>query len=157
MDTTIRAEPFADPPEKGFIKTYHENLRRHINAVMAQPESERAQHLPELGKEFLEACMRGNPDTVKIFVALGMDVNYQDLRTGDTGLHSAAGTQARRAIKVLLKTDKCDHLLRDNKGRLASEVAYQFGRDPALARLLGNKERKQAEAQGIKLTRRPSP
>ena len=56
---------------------------------------------------------------------------------------------------MLLDCGLCTLLLRDKGGRLASELAYLFGQDPAAARLLGSKERKQAEAQGIKLTRRP--
>jgi len=58
-------------------------------------------------------------------------------------------------LRGLLKTGDCDFLLRDNRGRLPSEMAYLYGEDVAVARLLGNKERKQAKEQGIKLTRRP--
>lgn len=104
----------------------------------------------------MRACERGSPETLKIFIEAGMDVNYQDPLTGQTALHIASAAQARAVIRVLLIVDRCDFLIRDNKGRLPSELAYLYGRDPALARLLGSKERKQAEAQGIKLTRRPS-
>jgi hypothetical protein len=38
---------------------------------------------------------------------------------------------------------------------LASELAYLFGEDHAVTRWLRIDERKQAKAQGIKLTRRP--
>jgi ankyrin repeat protein len=110
--------------------------------------------LPTLSQQFLEAVERGNPETVKIFLDAGIDINYRHPRSGQTALHVAAAAQARHAVRVLLGTGKCDFLMRDRQGRLASELAYTHGGDPALARLLGNKERKQAEEQGIKLTRR---
>jgi hypothetical protein len=58
---------------------------------------------------------------------------------------------------VLLDCGLCNFLLRHKGGRLTSELAYLFGHDPAAARLLGTKERKQAEDQGITLTCRPRP
>jgi hypothetical protein len=67
----------------------------------------------------------------------------------------SAATRARKVLRVLLDCGLCNFLLRDKGGRLASELAYLFGQDPAAARLLGVKERRQAEAQGIKLKRRP--
>ena len=61
----------------------------------------------------------------------------------------------RKVLRVLVECGLCNFLLRDKGGRLASELAYLFGHDPAASRLLGIKERKQAEAQGLKLARRP--
>lgn len=89
------------------------------------------------------------------FTLEGFGVNEQDKNTGETALHIAAACRAHKVLKVLLETEKCDFLLRDKKGRLASEMAYLHGNDPAVARLLGIKERKQGDAQGIKVTRRP--
>ena len=47
--------------------------------------------------------------------------------------------------------------MRDHKGRLASDMAFQFGDDPALARLLSIKESKQASMEGTFLSFRPQP
>ena len=44
--------------------------------------------------------------------------------------------------------------MRDRRGRLASELAYLYGEDPAMARLLGSKERKDAIATGRDVRRR---
>ena len=109
----------------------------------------------DLANRFLEAAAWGDEKIVQAYINLGFPVNYQDPRTGTTALHEAAGTQARDVVRFLIKLEECDFLIRDNKGRLPSEMAYLYGNDPALARLLGNKERKQAQAQGTKLTRRP--
>jgi hypothetical protein len=109
-----------------------------------------------LGREFLKVAERGYAPAVAAYIAEGFPANYQDPQTGETALHISAGTRARRVLRVLLDCGMCNFLLRDKGGRLASELAYLFGHDPAAARLLGTKERKQAEAQGITLTRRPA-
>ncbi|MEW8185651.1 MAG: ankyrin repeat domain-containing protein [Candidatus Thiodiazotropha endolucinida] len=144
-------------PQKDFIKRYQDDLRDRLHRAMQSEEAVLQQILPTLSQQFLEAVERGNPETVKIFLDAGIDINYQHPRSGQTALHVAAAAQARQAVRVLLATGKCDFLIRDRLGRLASELAYTHGGDPAVARLLGNKERKQAEELGIKLTRRPVP
>ena len=108
-----------------------------------------------LGRDFLKAAERGNAPVVSAYIEEGFPVNYQDRQTQETALHISAGTSARKVLRVLLDCGLCNFLLRDKGGRLASELAYLFGHDPAAARLLGTKERRQAEAQGIALTRRP--
>ena len=144
-------------PKPAFVEEYHKALRERLSAHYSADKKTRQAGQTYIGREFLHACERGNPETIKIFLDCGMDVNYQDPQTGQAALHAASAARAREAVRVLLATGKCDYLIRDKKGRLPSELAYLYGRDPALARLLGNKERKQAEAQGIKLTRRPPP
>jgi hypothetical protein len=104
-----------------------------------------------LGREFLKAAERGNAPVVGAYIEEGFPANYQDRQTEETALHISAGTRARKVLRVLLDCGLCNFLLRDKGGRLPSE------HDPAAARLLGTKERKQAEAQGITLTRRPRP
>lgn len=159
-DTELRLQELEQatrqtPPKKNFIESYHANLRAYVQTILQGDEAIKHSHGPRLYRDFLIATERGNPDTLRIYLDAGIDVNYQDPKTGQTALHVLAAAQARQAIRVLLASGKCDFLIRDKRGRLASELAYMFGEDPALARLLGNKERKQAEAQGIKLTRRP--
>jgi len=108
-----------------------------------------------LGREFLKAVERGNAPAVGAYIEEGFPANYQDRQTQETALHISAAVKARKVLRVLVDCGLCNFLLRDKGGRLASELAYLFGQDPAAARLLATKERKQAEAQGIKLTRRP--
>jgi hypothetical protein len=112
--------------------------------------------LNNLGREFLRAAERGNAPMVGAYIEEGFPLNFQDRLTLETALHISAAAKARSVLRVLLDCGLCNFLLRDKGGRLASELAYLFGRDPAAARLLGSKERKQAEAQGISLTRRPT-
>ncbi|MEZ5551535.1 MAG: ankyrin repeat domain-containing protein [Pseudomonadales bacterium] len=106
------------------------------------------------GRAFLRAAETGNADRVGAFLEDGFSVNYQDPGTGETALHAAAGTRARDVFRRILEEPDIDYLLRDHKGRLPSEVAYVYGRDPAMARLLAIKEKAQARTQGLVLTRR---
>lgn len=106
---------------------------------------------------FMQAARQGKAETLRAMLARGFPVNYQDPETGDTALHLVAAHQARKALRVLLATGECNFLLRDGQGRLSSEVAYLDGRDPAVSRLLGIKEKKQGAAEGVTLGRRPSP
>lgn len=130
-------------------------LRENIAALPNVDEDIRYERMVGLGTEFLNAAERGNSDKLLAFIEEDFPATYQDPMTGETALHVVAACQARKALRVLLKSKNCDFLLRDNQGRLASEMAYLYGRDPAVARLLGIKEREQATAKGIKLKRRP--
>jgi hypothetical protein len=104
-----------------------------------------------LGRDFLQAVKRGNPETVLAYLKAGMPVNYQDPKTKQAALHVAAACKAREAIRALASRPDCNFILRDRHGRLPSELAYEFGVDPALARYLTIKEFKQAKAEGCTL------
>lgn len=108
------------------------------------------------GGDLQQAAERGDADRILEYIKAGFHINFQNPNTGETALHIVAACQARKALRVLLNSGKCNFLVRDDQGRLASEMAYLYGHDPAVARLLGIKERKQAAEQGIKLTRRES-
>lgn len=133
----------------------YDHIRKMIEEMLSADEGTINDKTLALGNDFLETAAWGDDGKIQVFVEEGFPVNYQDPSTGSTALHRAAACMARDVVRVLISRDECDFLIRDNKGRLPSEMAYLYGRDPALARLLGNKERKQAKAQGIKLTRRP--
>ena len=101
------------------------------------------------------AAERGDAVAMLSSLQSGFDVNRLRERTGDTVLHIAATRDAKNVVRVLIESGQCDYLIRDPAGRLASEKAYLFGDNPALARLLAIKERKQAKEQGVTLTRKP--
>lgn len=121
--------------------------------LLAQLATDKAMNA--LGREFLHIARRGNLRMLTGFMEEGFPVNWQDARNGQAALHVAAAAKARKALLVLTESNRCDFLLRDKEGRLASEMAFLFGDDPAAARLLRIHERRQAAAKGITLTRRP--
>lgn len=151
---TDKAANDADWPSLPRLDTdsYFAQLGERIEAVLASADEA---SMRKLGRTFLSVVETGVPATIKLFLDKGMPATYQDPQTGLSALHVAAAARARYAVKLLLATGACDFLLRDKQGRLSSELAFVHGEDPALARLLSIKERKQADAQGIKLTRRP--
>lgn len=111
----------------------HRDLRL-VNAV----RSLRAEFLAELLETSKEIDVGGQP----------INVNVQD-ESGMTALHHAAALGARPCIRLLVATGKCNYLLRDNKGRYAFELAAEWARDYAVARLLAKKQAQQAAAQGV--------
>lgn len=108
-----------------------------------------------LGEELLKAVERGNAPAVGAYIPAvgayieeGFPANYQDRQTEETTLHISAAARARKVLRVLFYCGLCNFLLRDKGGRLASELAYLFGQDPAAARLLGVKERQAGGSAG---------
>jgi len=115
-------------------------------------------------RQFIEAAYRGAVNRMNDLIfndqphqeesCSNVDVNAVDPRTGATTLHYVAAHGARPALRLLIRSRKCDFLIRDKRGRLASELAGIYGHDPAVARLLLRMENQQARAQGIRLRRR---
>ncbi len=111
--------------------------------------------MSQMGRKFISAAESGNTLIVRCYIEEGFPANWQEPLTGETALHGAAGTRARATLRVLVESGRCDFLLRDKQGRLASEMAFLYGGDPAAARWLRIHERRQAAERGITLTRRP--
>ncbi len=132
-------------------------IRQKFKDMISADDNVKDDLLLRLGEQFLDTAEHGKRQEVELFIEEGFPVTWQDPKNGLTALHVVAACQARATLRILLRTGECDFLLRDSHGRLPSEMAYLYGEEVAMARLLGNKERKQAEEQGIKLTRRPSP
>jgi ankyrin repeat protein len=103
----------------------------------------------ELGQAFVEAAKECNASKLQRLIDGNAPVNFVDPTDNATALHYTAAYRARPALRVLLKSGKCDFLVRDGQGRLPSELAREYGNDDAMARLLLIKEMRQARAQGI--------
>jgi hypothetical protein len=104
---------------------------------------------PQWGLMFLTAAKNGN--AAKLEELLGQDppVNIRDPIDHAAALHYIAAFDARPALRVVMKSDALDYLVRDREGRLPSELAREVGNDDAMARLLMIKEMRQAQARGI--------
>ncbi|MCE6978596.1 ankyrin repeat domain-containing protein [Pseudomonas frederiksbergensis] len=92
---------------------------------------------------FIRDVKDGNILSIKFAIQSRTDVNAQD-KFGMTALHYAAATGFRPCIRLLVNSGLCNYLLKDNKGRLASELAYEWGKDYAVGLLLQKKEVRQA-------------
>lgn len=102
-------------------------------------------------QEFIRNAKAGKVWDVERDLQRGIDVNAQD-KFGMTALHHSAATGFRPCIRLLVNSGKCNYLLKDNKGRLASELAYEWGRDYAVGLLLQKKEAKQAYEESLTLS-----
>ena len=103
----------------------------------------------ELGFEFLKAAKKGNARRLSELLQQDAPVNCVDPVDHAGVLHYIAAYCARPSLRVVIKSDKIDFLIRDWEGRLPSEIAREYGHDDAMARLLAIKEIRQAQAQGI--------
>lgn len=108
--------------------------------------------MARLGREYLDAARCGDTATLRAYIEEGLPASYQDKKTGENALHIAAGSQARHVLRLLLPVWE-GYTVRDRQGRLSSELAYLYGEDLPMARLLGIKERKEA-AQTASILRR---
>ena len=68
---------------------------------------------------------------------------------GGTALHYAAAYSAHSALVSLIRSGRCDYLIRDNRGMYPSEVAYEIADDPRVGAILAKKEARQAQETGV--------
>jgi len=102
-----------------------------------------------IDKNLINAVKAADTNIVRLQVETGnININYQD-EVGMTALHYAAAYDARPCLRILVGSGKCNYLLRDKKGRSASELAFEYGKDYAVGRLLMMKEAQQAVKEGI--------
>jgi hypothetical protein len=119
-------------------------------ALAAMCERARAR----LGRDYLDAARCADIATMRAYIEEGFPATYQDKRTGETAMHVAAGSQGRSVLRFLLPLWE-GFTVRDRQQRLASELAYLYGEDVAMARLLGRKERQEAAQTASIIRRRP--
>lgn len=80
---------------------------------------------------------------------LGFPVNFQDPKNQFTLIHYAAAGNATDVAEVILAEEGFNPLLKDNRNRYASDVAFEIAGAPNLARILQEFERSYALANDI--------
>jgi hypothetical protein len=140
--------------EYGEIEGYA--LRQQARSLTSKSRKEVVDWMEQLVREFIRAAENGDEENLGHLIDQGVPVNFKDPLTGATALHYIAAYNARPAFRVLIKSKDLDYLVRDKRGRLASELAFAGGDDPAMGRLLRMKESKQAAAIGVRATLRPN-
>ncbi|MBL3619652.1 MAG: ankyrin repeat domain-containing protein [gamma proteobacterium endosymbiont of Lamellibrachia anaximandri] len=112
-------------------------------------EERQERKLFELGMEFIEAAKTCDVPLGQAYIDAGYPVNFIDTRVGGTALHHAAANSAREFVRMLLKSEKCDYLIKDNDGRTAYLVANRYGQDIPVEYVLLRKSIRQAEERGL--------
>lgn len=100
----------------------------------------------DLNEAFILAARRNSVVEMQRLLGEGADVNYKD-DFGMTSLHHVASIGARTSLRFLLASGKCDFLVADNATRYPSDLAIEWSRDFAVARLLTRKRLVQATAE----------
>jgi len=94
-------------------------------------------------KELLDVLKSGKIPDIRRAIKSGIRLDYQDTETGLTALHILAHRGYRDGVMAALKrSDLCNFTLRDKRGLSVSDHAFAYGRDEALARLIGIYERR---------------
>lgn len=109
--------------------------------------------LQRLGRRLLKAAELGDPTRVSDILEAGAPVNFADPKTGNTALHVLAAGRARDALRVLIREPDLVFWVRNNAGRLPSELA-NMTTDTAMGRLLMIHEAREARVEGIAPRRR---
>jgi hypothetical protein len=139
--------PRSDPDD---ARHYYERKRPDkFDKRREEREKKQEKRRPEQGLALLVAAKRGDTARVETLVRDGAPVNFIDPVHHATALHYLAAYDARRALQVVMTSEKCDFLVRDWKGRLPSQIAREYGRDREMARRLLVEEMSQARRQGI--------
>src|SRR5262249_15541625 len=98
-----------------------------LNDLIAN--STRTEHYKQAGLAFLKAAKKGDAEKLQRLIDQNAPVNFVDDRDHATALHYIAAYAARPALRVLLRSGKCDFLIQDRNGRLPSELAREYGDD----------------------------
>lgn len=85
------------------------------------------------------------------------DINVCDPQTGATALHFAAHRSNAGFIDALEQRDDLDYLIQDREGRYSSELAWEVSGNEELGARLQQKEKEQAERDGVKIWPKPPP
>jgi ankyrin repeat protein len=105
-------------------------------------------------REAFNSAREGRVEELVSFLEADGDVNEQD-SNGMTRLHHAVAAGARPYIRALVNSGKCDYLIQDDAGRYASDIATEWSRDYAVARLLTKHQVRQAHERGVPPVVRP--
>jgi len=85
------------------------------------------------------------------------DINVIDQQTQATALHFAAHRSCIGLIDGLERREDLSYLVKDSKGRYPSELAWDVSGNEELGAKLIQKEKEQADRQGVQIWPKPPP
>ena len=168
-----RREIEAHPPEprtdQSGVFTGVPDLSRQLWVVMQARRSGRTNSTPSI-RNSCRACangrwrglvVTGSKPCSAVIRRPCEPTSRKGFRCPSSGIQPSARTpctwppdRRRGLLSVCFCRFGKDFTLRDGQGRLASELAYLYGEDPAMARLLGRLERREAAQTGGVVRRR---
>lgn len=109
----------------------------------------------EFGDRLVSMVKARDLEKMRELISAGVNVNYQDKPMGATALHYAAAYSIHSALVMLIRSGRCDYLIRDKRGMYPSEVAYEIADDPRAGAILAKKEARQAQKTGVEAWPKP--
>lgn len=110
----------------------------------------------DLNAKLAVAVSRGDAEHAARFIAQGADVNL--VEAGRLPLiHEAVGLGHRAIVDAMLASGRCDLTIRDQLGRLPSQVADLVLRDDQLAERLAHEQARQFREKNIDPRRPDNP
>ena len=143
-----------DEPMSGHVREGVDKERASLGLLRSEyqeSQKERMKTDTELAMDFLSASENGDRAFFDAYIKAGHDVNVQDPRTGLTALHISGGLSSKYQVRALVKSGRCNFLIRDAQKRLPSDVAFANSVYPEIHRYLSMLERRQAELNGVDL------
>lgn len=142
VDQMIAHLKEATKDDKDYQRVIEKN-EYQIDRFKLKPASDGEVELFKLGLILIEAAKYNDTPVLKEYLDHDFPINFQDPRSKTTALHRSLPS-AYTFAQMLIESDKCDLLLKDNSGRLAYDVAYEHCYDIDLAEELEEKTIKQA-------------
>ena len=105
-----------------------------------------------LGMRFLEAGRLLNREKIRAYIEAGFPANFQDPFSKRTILHRAAAGSSAGFVGFLIDIAKPDLLIRDSKGFLPYDLAYELNTDLNVFNLLLERTYAQAKRQSVPLS-----
>lgn len=105
----------------------------------------------DLGMALLHATKTARLAQMKELLDAGVPINFQHPITKQTALHIAAGCASEGIVDLLINTQQCNFLVRDEYDRIPWDMAKFFNPDPKIERLLLEKTKEQAKRESVDL------
>lgn len=115
------------------------------NMLLDIPTVSRDKQIEYKNRSFIDAAKRCDDEWLQKLMQSGADINTQD-KDGMTALHYAAAYGAQTCLRVLLESNDCNFLLKNNNGNYASDLAMLWAKDYVTCELLNEKQAMQAYA-----------
>jgi len=130
-------------------------LETRIEIELPEPGYLSPEDREAFGVHLIDAVKVGYLGSVQRLIGAGVNVNFRDRIMGATALHYAAAYRFHSALVCLIRSGRCDYLIRDKRGMYPSEVAYEIADDPRVGAILAKKEARQAQKAGIEAWPKP--
>lgn len=113
---------------------------------------------PAMERQIFDLCMAllhatktARVTEMRELLEAGVPVNFQHPVTKQSALHIAAGCASKSVVDLLVATQRCNFLLRDQYERIPWNMAHFFNPDSSIEKLLLKMTKEQAQRKSVNL------